>query len=237
MSNATIDIQNVEKASYFLPAGYQENLTANNSPVAAYSAPPPNPAYQAAVYRFAARLATQHKLSRILDVGCGSGVKVLRLDAPGRQITGLDDAVCIKHCLASHSSGRWLVENFDVDHRAVNEEFDLLICADVIEHVVYPDRLLNKIRQYSHQGSHIVISTPDRTRMEDKRPLGPPTNPLHVREWAMPELADLVRSQGFEVISHRHVMARDLTLREGWWELKKGNYLKACQMIHCRRTN
>ena len=233
MTSTTTRTPDAEGSSYYLPAGYVENLI-DRRPVAAYSAPPPNPAYQAAVYRFAASLAAKHSLARILDVGCGSGIKVLRLARPERKITGLDDAVCIKHCVASHSAGRWLVENFDENRRAIDEVLDLIICADVIEHVIYPDRLLNKILNYSHKDSHVVISTPDRSRTHGQEPLGPPANKVHVREWAAPELASLIRSQGFAIASHTHVPARDLSWRERWWEFRKGNNSKTCQMVHCR---
>jgi 2-polyprenyl-3-methyl-5-hydroxy-6-metoxy-1,4-benzoquinol methylase len=222
---------------YCLPNSYRANLSDQSVPVAAYTAPPPNFEYQGAVYRYAARLARNHGLRRILDVGCGSGLKILTyLAGADREITGLDDKVCIDHCRATHATGRWLVENFDRDAKVIDEKFDLIICADVIEHVVYPERLVAKIVAYAHPETHIVLSTPDRLRLDEPRPLGPPANPLHVREWTLPELARFISAQGITIVAHRYVPQRDLTWRQMWWELRKGNTLRSCQMLHGRVT-
>lgn len=65
-------------------------------------------------------------------------------------------------------------------------EYELLICADVIEHVVDPDLLCDFIRRC--EPKFAVISTPDRDLLKYRgRDNGPPYNECHVREWSFEE--------------------------------------------------
>lgn len=65
---------------------------------------------------------------------------------------------------------------------------DLVVCADVIEHVADPDALMRFIARVAKD--RVVISTPDRDLVYAGRTryrFGPPANPAHVREWNMDE--------------------------------------------------
>ena len=82
---------------------------------------------------------------------------------------------------------------------------DLVICADVIEHLDDPTILLELLRAAAKPNSPILISTPCRDRL-----LGPealrPSNPEHVREWTDEELSVWLRSEGFEILDHQIVV-------------------------------
>src|SRR5205823_3527718 len=70
---------------------------------------------------------------------------------------------------------------------------DLVICADVIEHVADPEALMRFL--VSATTDWIVISTPDRDLVysgRSKYRFGPPSNPAHVREWTMSEFRAFV---------------------------------------------
>lgn len=48
----------------------------------------------------------------------------------------------------------------------------------------------------------LLVVTPDRERSDPDRPLGPPSNPAHRREWTYDQLVLLLRSTGFIIESH-----------------------------------
>lgn len=99
-----------------------------------------------------------------------------------------------------HPERQWQLSDFSVDP---NINTDLIICSDVIEHIVDPDELLEYIK--SMKFKYLIISTPDRGllyRPWSRGNIGPPSNKAHIREWAFKELADYI-SKHFNVIDHR----------------------------------
>jgi SAM-dependent methyltransferase len=99
---------------------------------------------------------------------------------------------------------------------AWSRRFDLIICADVIEHLVDPDVVLRWIRLFSKPTSRIVLSTPERDLRRGRRSLGPPENLGHVREWNSREFCAYLDSRGFDILQHEIV------------DLKRG--VKTCQL-------
>lgn len=77
--------------------------------------------------------------------------------------------------------------------------YDMVICADVIEHVEDPVGLLESIK--SARPKIAVISTPERTLIPGADPLGPPRNIHHRLEWTRDEFAQLLADH-FSVIEH-----------------------------------
>ena len=84
---------------------------------------------------------------------------------------------------------------------------ELVICADVIEHLQNPDVIVEAIKK---SGAKIaVISTPDRSLIPGGMS-GPPRNPHHVREWTMKEFDSYLR-QHFDVLEHYICNAEQFT--------------------------
>ncbi|MGH9892235.1 MAG: glycosyltransferase, partial [bacterium] len=80
----------------------------------------------------------------------------------------------------------------------------LVICADVVQQVPDPRRLLSGIGHAVSDGGMALISTPDRTRLRPETPMGPPSIPNHIREWSPEEFSLLLESCGFEVVRIVH---------------------------------
>ena len=72
--------------------------------------------------------------------------------------------------------------------------------------------LLDRLRSLLDRDATLVLSTPDRSRLEGQSALGPPKNPHHIREWTPPEMAELLTSRGFVIRSSRHVLPRKYSL-------------------------
>jgi hypothetical protein len=147
--------------------------------------------WQDEVYAKAKTLADLHGFQSILDIGTGSGFKLLKYFSD-RETLGIDLPPTVKWLKRTYPDRKWS-DRFDP-----HPGFDLLICADVIEHIPDPDQVLALIEQCRPQVA--VISTPDRSLLKRGHD-GPPGNKAHVREWAFTEFAQYIGGR-FRVMEH-----------------------------------
>jgi hypothetical protein len=57
-------------------------------------------------------------------------------------------------------------------------------------------------------GAPLLFVTPDREKTDPDRPLGPPSDPAHRREWTYDQFVLLLRSTSFIIERHFHRGAR-----------------------------
>lgn len=172
--------------------------------------------WQLEVYLYAYHLMKRHGFETVMDVGCGSGYKLVKYLGDFKTI-GFELDVNLPKLNKKYPDRKWILSNFDS-----NEIFDseLIVCSDVIEHLVDPDILLNWIKRQNCK--LIVLSTPDRDLVYKEGANGrdgPPNNPAHVREWNFNEFSNYI-SHHFEVLTHQ------ITNRE-----------QATQMIVCKNKH
>jgi SAM-dependent methyltransferase len=112
--------------------------------------------------------------ARVLDIGCGSGrhaAAAYRL--PGARVVGVDPAwpdlaaACerlqLHDRLGAHGGGRWDLLAADGLRLPFSDGcFDLVLCAEVLEHVPADGRLLAEIRRVLRPGGELVASVPRR---------------------------------------------------------------------------
>ena len=150
-------------------------------------------------------------MRNVLDIGCGAGVKLKEFIAPVCSwIVGVDNEHSITYCKKSHEFGTWFVDNIENPSGAVSGTFDLIISADVIEHLADPDKLLEYIRNHAHTNTRAIISTPERDLISGRKNKSPHINSSHVREWNRKEFRDYIEGNNFEVLDHFLVPNRRL---------------------------
>jgi len=155
------------------------------------------------VYAYCKRLIKEHFFSSVLDVGCGQGRKLMTYIRPlVNRMVGMDIKEAVVLLRQEFPKEQWEVVNFEKSTNPLKENFDLLICVDVIEHMEDPDKLLDFIRKQATNSTAIVISTPERGNYN---PNGPPPNAKHVREWTREELKRYLKKSGFKVQSMEYI--------------------------------
>ena len=182
---------------FFLPVNY----LCNNEPEYYHDDQAANSAmvYQPEVYDFVADLVKSKGARTVVDIGCGNAGKLMAIHAD--RIVGVDYGANIAACKSKYGDrGIWLEEDFEQIQTGILSKFFgpdcLIVCSDVIEHLVDPTALLNVLRVAFAAGATIVTSTPDRILVRGPTHLGPPPNLAHVREWALVEYKAFLESAG-----------------------------------------
>jgi methionine biosynthesis protein MetW len=97
--------------------------------------------------------------SRVLDLGCSDGELGARLQEMGHVVVGVD--------LEEHKGVRERLADFyqaDLERGLPDElgaDFDVVLAADVLEHVRSPERLLGEIRERLRPGGSVITSIPN----------------------------------------------------------------------------
>lgn len=147
--------------------------------------------HQPHVYPFAAFLARKFGCSRIIDIGCGSAKKLIKLH-PEFEIIGIDNGTNIEYCRNEYDFGEWIEFDFEqpksltISDKVLQES--TIICSDVIEHLVNPSNMHTVLKNWMNYAPVCLLTTPERDLGRGENDNGPPANPHHVREWNMKEL-------------------------------------------------
>ena len=155
---------------------------------------------QKEVYLYSKKLMEEKNLTSVIDVGCGSAYKLVNY-LGHYKTTGIETEPCISFLRQKYPERTWLDSGeSEKSFNFVDLSSDLVICSDVIEHIIDPDELVKFL--LSINTSYYVISTPCRLKLVEhhgRRYLDPPINSAHVREWTMEEFKKYI-SQQFTII-------------------------------------
>jgi 2-polyprenyl-3-methyl-5-hydroxy-6-metoxy-1,4-benzoquinol methylase len=149
---------------------------------------------------------------RVLDLGCSSGLLSQRIRSLGHHVTGVD--------LEAFPQTLGRVDRFvpgDLENgipAEVGRGYDVVVLADVLEHLRTPERLLSAVTEVLAPGGRVLVSIPNfghwyprfRTALGvfdyDQRGI---LDRTHYRFFTRRSLARLVKHAGFEVRRHREV--------------------------------
>jgi methionine biosynthesis protein MetW len=101
--------------------------------------------------------------SRVLDVGCASGYLGVDLHTKGCTVTGIDvDSVNVAAARATRAYEQVVELNLD-DTRAPLPDgpYDVLLCADILEHLVDPVGTLQRLTRLVVADGLVVVSVPN----------------------------------------------------------------------------
>ena len=161
---------------------------------------------------------------RVLDVGCGSGTLAQQLREKKADVVvhGIDGSRTAGD-LASGFLESFTCADLDGDVLpSYPHAFDLVIIADVLEHLKHPGRLLIALKRLVSPSGSLVISVPNIAHWSARVRLLRGDFPhedagifdrTHLRFFTRDSLHDFVASSGYEVVEERQVL-RPLSLTD-----------------------
>jgi len=158
--------------------------------------------WQPDVYPLATSIARKLGCTTIIDIGCGNARKLVALHREFH-VVGIDYGENHRHCSQAYPFGTWISADLESCELPPFEdgvlEKSVLICADVIEHLVDPTALLRTMKSFLERSPAVLLSTPERDLTRGVNDYGPPANPSHVREWNIQELESLLQAFGMRM--------------------------------------
>lgn len=175
--------------NYFIKEGYEVRLENEEHDDRHYK-----DKWQKEVYEFAKKIFVENNFHKVIDVGTGSAYKFMK-HFESYETVGIELPIMIPFLQKHYPDRTWKINMDPIT------DFDMIICADVIEHMIDPDVLLDFFVKCGSK--MIVLSTVDRDLFyhHPELHMGPPQNWSHVREWNMKELNDYIGSK-FTIIDH-----------------------------------
>lgn len=186
--------------SYYIHQPYEVRL--DNK---AFDDTPFTDEFQKEVYQYARQLAERYGFRSVLDIGCGSGFKLIT-NFFDRDTVGLELPDTLEFLEKKWPGRKWGTAGLLYHDFA----FELVISSDVIEHLVDPNELLKQIQLY--RPKRIVLSTPERDELCFGTHDGPPRNMHHVREWNFAEFHAYIGS---------------------WFQIREHFVINGCQIVDC----
>lgn len=192
--------------AYFIKPGYRPNLVQasfDESDEASYWNPQRTETaivFQYDVYEIATKFIKTLVHPAIMDVGCGPPHKLARfLDQSDAFVQLVDQPNAGNFAQRLMPWARFNAVDLESIDMRLDRAFDVIICADVIEHLVDPDPCIAFIRRHLSPSGRLFISTPERDVLRGVDCIDSP-HPMHVREWNQREFGNFLRSRGFDVV-------------------------------------
>lgn len=158
------------------------------------------------------RFAPPGKRLDILDVGCAQATLALLLAERGHRVVAVDlRGEFLEYARIRHERGDISFIQGNAMELNLDRQFDLVFANQILEHVVYPERLLERLASHVRPGGRLVVTTPNWRYVRNPHPsftaLGDRTQFEHLQFTAdgdghffaydADELVALVRDAGF----------------------------------------
>lgn len=155
---------------------------------------------------------------KILDVGCAQATLALQLAEMGHRVTALDmRPQFLEYAQSRYTDGDIQFVCANVLEDPIEGQFDLIFANQIIEHLVYPARMLDRLRVLLSAGGRLVVTTPNAHYFRSELPtftaLGDPSQWEHRQftadgdghffAYTLRELLELFEKAGFHQISGR----------------------------------
>jgi len=143
--------------------------------------------------------------SRILEVGCGSGLQTRKL-VEHAEVVGLDiSPLALAAARQTVPRGRWACGSADIGLPFTAASFQAIYCCEVIEHILDVRQALREMHRVLAPGGLLFLSTPYHGMVKNVAlalfgferhfdPVGP-----HIRFFTVRSLDGLLRESGFRV--------------------------------------
>lgn len=148
----------------------------------------------------------------ILDFGCGRGWLAPFLAQWG-QVTGVDFSAYGIAYANEHFGGyaRFVLADATSPTLGISDQFDVVVCSEVIEHVENQYALLAQIHDFLKPGGYCVLTTPNGNLWDEySRTVSFQDQRQPIEQWLTPaRCARLFVDVGFKIVLHQGIVIRN----------------------------
>lgn len=152
-----------------------------------------------------------------LDAGCGRGLYTRLLIKCSKKVAALDysqESIDALQRRLDHLSYLSLYVGSATDLPFNNEQFDLVLHCEVLEHIEDDRKVLSELFRVLQSGGRLIISVPV--------PPAPYNDAEHVREgYTFEQISQLLNDAGFKILRHEYCMfnySKQLMKFLVWWD-------------------
>lgn len=103
-----------------------------------------------------------NKQAKVLDIGCGNGNISRALGSIGYLVTGVDiDETSVETAKSLNTFSNVNFKVYDANAFALGDEFDAIVCSEVLEHLTTPEDLVASIYRILKPGGVFVATVPN----------------------------------------------------------------------------
>lgn len=100
--------------------------------------------------------------AKILDIGCGNGNISMALGSLGYNVTGVDiDETSVNTAAAKNTFPNVSFQVLDANSFSMNDQFDAVVCSEVLEHLENPSELVHSIYRIMKPGGILAATVPN----------------------------------------------------------------------------
>lgn len=147
---------------------------------------------------------------RVLDIGCYDGTIGKLIAQNQNEVYGIDLSDQAVNLAKKKGIRAYQADIEENDLPFPKEFFDVIVAAEIIEHVFDTDGFLEKIREFLKPNGHLILTTPNLATLGRRLLLLFGKNPLievscrkgaggHIRYFVKKSLFDLIKSHGFKI--------------------------------------
>jgi 2-polyprenyl-3-methyl-5-hydroxy-6-metoxy-1,4-benzoquinol methylase len=168
--------------------------------------------YFAQVRQDLVRLLPKDSTIKVLEIGAGAGdtLVFIKQNNLAREVVGVDIFPMPNSNQKNPAIDNFILCNIESDNLPYQEEyFDVVLCGDVVEHLVDPWQTIDKLSSYIKKGGRIIISTPNFRSLKNfyviyikgdfkYDPVGGPLDKTHLRFFCKKNIRELVETRYFD---------------------------------------
>lgn len=180
-------------------------------------------------------IPNKYRNGNVLEVGAGSGDTLLfaKQNRYASKVTGID-IQSINHSHQSHSEiDQFIIGNVEQDDLLFTQQpFDVIICGDVLEHLVDPWHTIQKLKSYLSEEGVIIASIPNFREIttltnicfkgDFKYQESGILDKTHLRFFCKKNIEELFIHNGFQIISIRNSLKYNQGKRQFFNKLTLG---------------
>lgn len=100
---------------------------------------------------------------KALDAGCGIGLYAFEMAKNGHHVTGIDlekEKIDVARGISQRINANINFMQGDLTNLRISEKFDLILCSEVIEHIVEDYKVIENLSKIMNRGARLIITVP-----------------------------------------------------------------------------